>query len=284
MGHRLSGLARRAAATAAITSMLLLSSSGNVARRKADTASVHRLELCAHTQPTEVADRNWAGYVASPDFASGSGAVSGVSGSWIVHDVPKSALPTAMAQWVGIGGFAGDSTLIQVGTESRCVLGKKDYNAWFELYPQLGAPIKGMQVRLGDRVEAGITKVQGLEDVWRITMHDATSGKSYESTFKYSSSQLTAEWIEENPAVRVLGILFFGPVVDFRKAYFGSKYTGLNRNSVMVGNSTLCVGELQNIRVCIASGREANCRMAGPSSLGNDGSSFNVSYKPGPGG
>ena len=51
----------------------------------------------------------------------------------------------------------------------------------------------------------GITKrfpgVVANSDVWKITLQDLTRGESFSKTVPYSSTEATAEWIEETPLI-----------------------------------------------------------------------------------
>ena len=57
--------------------------------------------------------------------------MSAVYGSWIVPTVSGSSSgKTYSAVWVGIDGYASDSTVEQIGTEQDVVNGTPVYQAW----------------------------------------------------------------------------------------------------------------------------------------------------------
>ena len=58
-----------------------------------------------------------------------------------------------------------------------------------------------MKVSAGDVMHASISETSAAPEVWTITLKDLTRHESYSTTVPYSSSQDTAEWIEETPLV-----------------------------------------------------------------------------------
>ncbi len=136
--------------------------------------------------------RNWAGYSAT------NGTFSAVSGTWIVpHPSPTGAFGVD-ATWVGIGGEQSRD-LIQAGTETDVSgTGQAQYQAWIELLPQASHPVP-LEVSPGDNVTISI-KLQQAPDQWHIAIANDTTGKRYETTVTYASSQSSAEWIEEAPS------------------------------------------------------------------------------------
>jgi hypothetical protein len=56
-----------------------------------------------------------------------------------------------------------------------------------------------MAVKPGDHMHAAIART--LLGVWKITLQDVTTGKTFSTTTPYSSSEGSAEWIEETPLV-----------------------------------------------------------------------------------
>src|SRR5207248_9265384 len=72
------------------------------------------------------------------------------------------------------------------------------YSAWSELTPAPSISIN-MTVQPGDQMHAAIA--QTLPGVWTITLQDLTRGENFSTTVPYSSTQGSAEWIEETPLV-----------------------------------------------------------------------------------
>jgi hypothetical protein len=152
---------------------------------------------------------NWSGYNQGT-LEQGGKLFNSISGQWTV---PTATQHTAgqgedSSDWIGIGGgcvdancTVTDSTLIQTGTEQDVSSsGKASYSAWYELIPAPSITIS-MAVHPGDRMYASIATVASNVDVWTITLKDVTTGKSYSTTVPYTSSQDTAEWIEETPLI-----------------------------------------------------------------------------------
>src|SRR5437667_7118824 len=58
-----------------------------------------------------------------------------------------------------------------------------------------------MTVKPGDRMHASIAEVVPDSNVWTITLKDVTENETFTLTVPYSSTHLTAEWIEETPLI-----------------------------------------------------------------------------------
>jgi hypothetical protein len=110
---------------------------------------------------------------------------------------------------VGIGGGcvdAGcqvtDGTLIQAGTEQDVsTSGQATYSAWWELIPAPSIPITSLTIHAGDRMRVAITEQPAGSEMWTIVVNDLTTGQSFSVSTPYTSTHLTAEWIEETPVV-----------------------------------------------------------------------------------
>jgi Peptidase A4 family len=166
---------------------------------------VPAIACCAFAAPAlaatqEAVSENWAGYVATPNQASG---FSGVSAQWTQPAVDCSATQQATysAYWVGIGGGGSNSqALEQIGTQGDCdASGNTSYYAWYELVPS--APVKlNLQINPGDKVYAR-TVVKGDQITLRIV--DQTTGKAWGKTLTMTSATpdtSTAEWVAEAPS------------------------------------------------------------------------------------
>ena len=88
---------------------------------------------------------------------------------------------------------------IQTGTEQDVsATGGASYDAWYELVPAVPEiEISSMTVAPGDQMHASISAT--VPGVWSITLADLTRDESYSTTVPYSSTEDTAEWIEETP-------------------------------------------------------------------------------------
>jgi hypothetical protein len=122
---------------------------------------------------------NWSGYA-----VTAGAPYTTASATWQVPDIKYDGRSTPygyeyVTNWVGIGGY-GDSTLIQLGTESVVsTSGARTYYVWYELYPAVMQSIP-RTVKPGDIVTASLqctaacspTQVQ----TWLLTMTDTTAG------------------------------------------------------------------------------------------------------------
>ena len=229
---------------------------------------------------------NWAGYSVATNFINPAPEVTAAYGSWIVQTVQASSSATYSSQWVGIGGFfSGDSTLIQTGTSSDSDNNANTYNAWYELLPATETVITSLTISPGDYISASVvctSSCTSSTQTWTITLEDTTTGKTFTDTgVSYSSSLLSADWIEERPCVvdscssipRDLGTL-----ANFGTAYYGYDYTSLtNTNYATVASTTLPIGSL-NYNYTSMYNNAGNAVIATPSALSSDGTSFIVYY------
>ena len=148
------------------------------------------------------------------------------------------------ASWVGIGGYCEDSncmtvdnTLIQLGTAHNVSLhGATQYYAWIEMppadpviisptYPNCNSLSCAYPVRPGDDITASLTCQQNCtpfdpNQIWVLAMQDKTQNWSWSVQVPFSSSLLSAVWIQEAP-VSAAGVL---PLADFRITKFVPTY------------------------------------------------------------
>jgi Peptidase A4 family len=151
---------------------------------------------------------NWFGYNVGT-LSDGDQLFKSISGSWTVPTATQHTSGQAedSADWVGIGGGcvdsgcdATDETLIQTGTEQDVSsTGAASYDAWYEIVPAPEIEISSMTVDPGDQMQASLSQLAGESDVWDVTITDVTRGETYTTTVPYTSTQTTAEWIEETP-------------------------------------------------------------------------------------
>lgn len=151
---------------------------------------------------------NWFGYNLGA-LADGDQLFSSITGNWTVPTATQhtSGQSEDSADWIGIGGGcvdsgcdATDETLIQTGTEQDVSsTGAASYDAWYELVPAPEFEISSMTIEPGDQMHASLTQLAGESDVWEVTIEDVTRDETYSTTVPYSSTQDTAEWIEETP-------------------------------------------------------------------------------------
>jgi hypothetical protein len=170
-------------------------------------ASLNAHGQLLHVRANTNQSSNWFGYNQGT-LEQGGTLFNSISGDWTV--------PTASAHvagqdeyssdWIGIGGgcvdagcTVGDNTLIQTGTEQDVSsTGQTTYSAWWELIPLTSVTIS-MNVEPGDVMHASIAEIVPDSNVWTITLQDVTENETFTETVPYTSSHLTAEWIEETP-------------------------------------------------------------------------------------
>jgi len=196
---------------------------------------------------------NWSGYAAT------GGVFTSVTGSWIVPTVTSTSIG-ADATWVGIGGLSGRD-LLQAGTQAMVSAdGMVEYSAWTEMLPQTSHTVP-LAVRAGDAVTATLTQKSG--NSWIITINNDTTKENYSATVQYSSSNSSAEWIQEAPSAG-RGLV---PLDQFGTLR-------VTAGSAVQNGKSQTLAELGARAITMING--AGQAIAQPSVLGHDGSSFTV--------
>jgi hypothetical protein len=218
------------------------------------TASTSPSTTVTADQSTSNVTNNWAGYGASGSF-------SGISGSWTVPQVSTAGETAADATWIGIGGVT-TTDLIQTGTlDTVDADGQTSSSAFYELLPDAPVDITALNVSQGDGITASIGEVATGE--WTITLNDTSNGESYTTTVAYSSSQSSAEWIEEDPSGETSEV----PLDNFGTVNFSGGSATENGSTVSIAGSGA-----QAFTMVDATG----ATLASTSALGSSGTSFSV--------
>ena len=76
---------------------------------------------------------------------------------------------------------------------------RRYHSAWWEVIPGPSLTITNMTIAPGDHMHALISELVPGSNVWTITLQNVTRGQTFSTTVPYSSTHLTAEWIEETP-------------------------------------------------------------------------------------
>ena len=154
---------------------------------------------------------NWSGYDQGSLEQGGTPPklFTSIGGDWAVPTATQHTSGQAeySSDWIGIGGgcvdagcTSSDNTLIQTGTEQDVsATGAASYSAWWEIIPGPSMTITSMTIHAGDKMTSSIT--QAAPGLWAITLNDTSDGQSYTTTVPYSSSEDTAEWIQETPLI-----------------------------------------------------------------------------------
>lgn len=199
---------------------------------------------------------NWAGYAATGN------SFSAISASWRVPTISGSEDTSADATWIGIGGITSDD-LIQVGTQNVISSdGDVSATAFYEMLPDTSVDIPTVTINPGDSVSTSIDEVDSGK--WQITISDNTDGHSFTAEVAYSSSESSAEWIEEDPSD---GDGQQIPLDSFGTVDFTGGETTENGTRVSIANSGAQAVSMIN---------DADQALADISTLGSDGENFSV--------
>ena len=134
---------------------------------------------------------NWSGYAAN------GGTFTSVTATWVVPTVSATS-SGADATWVGIGGLTSND-LILAGTQAMVDgSGAVEYSSWIEMLPQSSRNVP-LTVSAGDSVTVTIAQQTGND--WLISLKNNTTKGTYSVTVQYSSSNSSAEWVQEAPSV-----------------------------------------------------------------------------------
>jgi hypothetical protein len=168
-------------------------------------------ELEQRWVPSTAYSTNWSGYAVS----AAAGAVTAVSGSWVVPQIVAGSNSGYSSAWVGIDGY-NSSSVEQLGTDSDMVNGIPRYYAWWEMYPNPSNTISSMTVNPGDSISASVSYTS---NGFVLQIMDTTSNHSFSTTQRSSTAQLSsAEWIQEAPS-SFTGVL---PLANFGKINFSN--------------------------------------------------------------
>jgi hypothetical protein len=149
---------------------------------------------------------NWFGYVQGTLEKKGHPRFNSIAGTWVVPTATQhvSGESENSSTWIGIGGgcvnancLITDNSLIQTGTEQDVdASGNASYHSWWEIIPapSISTPLV---VHPGDKIRATIA--EGAPNVWAINLRNLTTGATWHRTIPYSSTHLTAEWVDETP-------------------------------------------------------------------------------------
>ena len=200
--------------------------------------------------------QNWSGYAAT------QGQYTSVSGTWTVPQPSASGVPGVGATWVGIGGV-NSHDLIQAGTQDVASgTNQSEYQTWIETLPQASRQVP-LPVAPGDSVTVSITESAPGSGAWQIAFNNNTTGKSYQTTANYTSTESSAEWVEEAP-VGNGGLL---PLDNFSSVTFSQAAATQDGQTVNLAQSGA-----KPITMLNRSGQA----LAVPSAVSSDGSSFSV--------
>jgi hypothetical protein len=120
-----------------------------------------------------------------------------------------------------------------------------------------------LAVEPGDSVTVSINEQSTGTGVWQISMKNNTSGQSYQTSVTYTSSNSSAEWIEEAPSGST-GVL---PLDQFSSVSFSSA-------SAIQDGQTVDLTQAGATPITMLNGNSQP--LAIPSGIGGDGSSFTV--------
>lgn len=209
---------------------------------------------------------NWSGYVAATDPNTGQpGTVSDVRATWTVPAVNCTTTPdAAVGVWIGMDGVFS-STVEQTGTASNCISGQASYYAWLEVYPS-AARTQALPIRPGDTISAEVQYVGNQR--FRLSLTDATSGRSFSVLRSSSGSRDSAEWVVEAPAVSDQIV----PLANFASVSLSGAAATMNGVSGGIGNTAWSAAGISMLD-------EAGDVRALPSPLGPDGTGFSVTWQ-----
>ena len=144
---------------------------------------------------------NWSGYTMS----SPGRALAGVSGHVVVPRVTGGSATSRIALWDGLGNGPG---IIQAGVDGSP---RRGWGTWWEAFPGPPHPVQ-LAVATGDMLSITIVEAHpaggaisagdvfhGIPEVWRITIRNLTTGRSWDTLTTYSGPTASAEWIVEAP-------------------------------------------------------------------------------------
>ena len=204
---------------------------------------------------------NWSGYIAQ----NGTGYTS-INGTWVVPAVTATSSFSGDATWVGIGGVS-TSDLIQAGTQALIENGQVTYEAWIETLPQTSQDIP-ITIHAGDSVHVSISLENQSTNDWLLSFTDNTTEQTYQTNLTYTSSESSAEWIEEMPSITIDNI----SARDFSLDSFGT----VNFTNCTTTQNGMSYTLTQAGAYPVTMLNSQDQALATPSALGSDNESFGV--------
>jgi hypothetical protein len=149
---------------------------------------------------------NWAGYAVESQCNE-------VVGGWYVPSVSADSnhLPAYSCQWVGLGAYDGNPTLLQAGTEADVnSSGNTNYYPWYELlgtsyYSPFEVKVNNLPISPGDDFYVQITTTPAVGYTW-VNFYLNNNAKHENTSFSVaigtpSIMPNSAEWVSERPLV-----------------------------------------------------------------------------------
>ena len=235
---------------------------------------------------------NWAGYAIADSATIGGAPITGsttalaftsVTATWVQPRVTCTGDgPTYSAFWVGLGGFATDSTALeQTGTSADCnASGKPAYSVWYELVPSATVSVN-LKIMPRDVITASVNI---LPNGVLVQVKDRTRKTSFTKLLATPSTvdATSAEWIAEAPSTcdalltkcRALPLANFGRVPFTRIAAVANGHGGTINDPLWTPTAIDLVPDSSSARF----GNLGATGSATPTSLDPTGRAFAVSF------
>ncbi len=230
---------------------------------------------------TAVQSANWSGYADTNDTygsvasswtepavncARGGGGLFGFGGLGGLFGGPSAA----SSFWVGLDGY-NSTSVEQLGTDSDCNSGKPAYYAWYEMYPNPSVTLPSQYaVSPGDHMTAWVAS-NAAGTSFLLSIKDTTRNWTFSTTQTGSGfARSSAEVIAEAPSS--CNVVFCS---ELPLANFGSiAYSGSSLMDTVGKTGSLSAFNANEITMANSTGT----KMATPSSLSSDGTSFSVKW------
>lgn len=206
----------------------------------------------------------WDCYVAATNFSSAAPRVTFINGSWIVPQIEPGILTVLYPfawdskQWIGIGGYASDPKIVQIGTETTYYGRNKSvsYYAWYEYFNENKITIGNFSLSPNDIVYASVTCTENCSAAsqsWQIKLKDVTKNETFENASVFDATRTYGEWVVELIPLDLLSRFF----VERTPTFFGQSYTGIDSDYVTINSITSPIGGSAIHTACSQSGIES---------------------------
>ncbi len=148
---------------------------------------------------------NWSGYVAT----GGKNAFAHVQGDFVQPSINATCKNNAYeSTWIGLGGNAGSSSLVQTGTAMNTKNGGRHYYAWYEYlsasHPNPEIVLTKVTIRPGDKIHC-YCSFNRTSNKFNAYVANNTNGTSQSVIVNISASEYydgrSAEFINERPTL-----------------------------------------------------------------------------------
>lgn len=197
---------------------------------------------------------NWSGYTLP------RGIISGVRAQWAEPHVSNQVPGAYMVTWIGVGGWDQSyNNIVQIGTRATVEGGQVVHDVWYETLPPNHWYSLGT-ISAGDSVAASVTLEAGSTQKWDLALVDLTAHQTFKITVTFTSLQVYADYIVEDPDATSNNGPPYYPFPAFAPIT-------ISKANVRYGGDWLSIAAITSLQVTLV---QSSLTLARPGPLHND--------------